>query len=245
MKDTESATDRSRESAPGETIATDRWPRLETVEVTTGPDPVAAIIWLHGLGADGHDFEPAMPQLLWPGAPALRWVFPHAPMRAVTLNGGMQMRAWYDILSIDSDRGHDAAGIEQSVSQVAALVQREQRRGIHPHRVVVAGFSQGGAIAIHLALRYPQRLAGLVALSTYMVHSGRLRGQAHPINRDLPVFMGHGSMDGVVPLLMGVAAADELRAWGYAPEWHDYPMAHAVCPEEIVHLRAWLGKQLS
>ena len=245
MKDTESATDTSGESAPGETIATDRWPRLETVEVTTGPDPVAAIIWLHGLGADGHDFEPAVPQLLWPGAPALRWVFPHAPMRSVTLNGGMQMRAWYDILSIDSDRGHDAAGIEQSVSQVAALVQREQRRGIHPHRVVVAGFSQGGAIAIHLALRYSQRLAGLIALSTYMVHSGRLRGQAHPINRDLPVFMAHGSMDGVVPLFMGVAAADELRAWGYAPEWHDYPMAHAVCPEEIVHLRAWLGKQLS
>lgn len=245
MKEPESATDRSGKSPPGETIATDRWPRLETVEVTTGPDPVAAIIWLHGLGADGHDFEPAVPQLLWPGAPALRWVFPHAPMRAVTLNGGMQMRAWYDILSIDSDRGHDATGIEQSVSQVASLVQREQRRGIHPHRVVVAGFSQGGAIAIHLALRYSQRLAGLVALSTYMVHSDRLRGQAHPINRDLPVFMAHGSMDGVVPLFMGVAAADELRVCGYAPEWHDYPMAHAVCPEEIVHLRAWLGKQLS
>ena len=245
MEGTESATHRSGKSPPGETIASDQWPRLETVEVTTGPDPVAAIIWLHGLGADGHDFEPAVPELVWAGAPALRWVFPHAPMRSVTLNGGMQMRAWYDILSIDSDRGHDAAGIEQSVSQVASLVQREQRRGIHPHRVVVAGFSQGGAIAIHLALRYSQRLAGLIALSTYMVHSDRLRGQAHPINRDLPVFMGHGSMDGVVPLFMGVAAADELRAWGYAPEWHDYPMAHAVCPEEIAHIRAWLGKQLA
>ena len=245
MKDLESATDSSATSRTGTAIIEDRWPRLETVEVTTGPDPVAAIIWLHGLGADGHDFEPAVPQLLWPGAPPLRWVFPHAPMRAVTLNGGLQMRAWYDILSIDSDRGHDVAGIEQSVSQVASLVQREQRRGIHPHRVVVAGFSQGGAIAIHLALRYSQRLAGLIALSTYMVHSDRLRGQAHPINRDLPVFMAHGSMDGVVPLPMGVAAADALRAWGYALEWREYTMAHAVCPEEIAHIRAWLGKRLS
>jgi phospholipase/carboxylesterase len=245
MKDLESATDGSAGARPGTGILEDRWPRLETVEVTTGPDPVAAVIWLHGLGADGHDFEPAAPQLLWPGAPPLRWVFPSAPLRAVTLNGGMQMRAWYDILGIDSDRGHDAAGIEQSVAQVASLVQREQRRGIHPHRIVVAGFSQGGAIAIQLALRYSQRLAGLIALSTYMVHSERLRGQAHPINRDLPVLMAHGSMDGVVPLLMGVAAADALRAWGYALEWHDYPMAHAVCPEEIVHIRAWLGKRLA
>lgn len=245
MKDLESATESGGTSRPGAAIPEDRWPRLETVEVTTGPDPVAAIIWLHGLGADGHDFEPAVPQLLWPGAPPLRWVFPHAPLREVTLNGGMQMRAWYDILSIDSDRGHDVVGIEQSVSQVASLVQREQRRGIHPHRVLVAGFSQGGAIAIHLALRYPQRLAGLIALSTYMVHSDRLRLQAHPINRDLPVFMAHGRMDGVVPLLMGVAAADALRAWGYPLEWHDYPMAHAVCPEEIAHIRAWLGKHLS
>jgi phospholipase/carboxylesterase len=245
MKDLESATETSAGFRPGAGILEDRWPRLETVEITTGPDPVAAVIWLHGLGADGHDFEPAVPQLLWPGAPPLRWVFPHAPLRAVTLNGGMQMRAWYDILGIDSDRGHDAAGIEQSVSQVASLVQREHRRGIHPHRIAVAGFSQGGAIAIQLALRYSQRLAGLIALSTYMVHSERLRGQAHPINRDLPVFMAHGSMDGVVPLLMGVAAADALRAWGYALEWHDYPMAHAVCPEEIVHIRAWLGKHLA
>lgn len=245
MKDQESATDTSGEYRPGAAIVADRWPRLETVEVTTGPDPVAAIIWLHGLGADGHDFEPAVPQLSWPGAPSLRWVFPHAPVRAVTLNGGMQMRAWYDILSIDSDRGHDSGGIEQSVSQVATLVQREQRRGIHPQRVVLAGFSQGGAIAIQLALRYPQRLAGLIALSTYMLHAQLLLEQAHPINHGLPVFLAHGSMDGVVPVRLGEAAADQFRAGGYALEWHSYPIGHAVCPEEILHIRAWLGAHLS
>lgn len=245
MKDMESATDTSGESWAGAAIALDRWPQLETVEVTTGPDPAAAIIWLHGLGADGHDFEPAAPQLSWPGAPPLRWVFPHAPMRAVKINGGMQMRAWYDILSIDSERGHDAAGIEQSVSQVASLVQREQRRGIHPQRVVLAGFSQGGAIAIQLALRYPQRLAGLIALSTYMLHARRLREHAHPINRGLPVFLAHGSMDGVVPVHLGRAAAAEFRAWGYALEWHDYPVGHTVCPEEILHIRTWLGTHLT
>jgi len=244
MKHEESATDGSGEYQPGAAIAVDRWPLLETVEVTTGPDPVAAIIWLHGLGADGHDFEPAVPQLSWPGAPSLRWVFPHAPKRGVTLNGGMQMRAWYDILSIDSDRGHDMDGIEQSVAQVATLVQREQRRGIHPHRVVLAGFSQGGAIAIQLALRYPQRLAGLIALSTYMLHARRLREQAHAMNLGLPVFLAHGSLDAVVPLRMGKAAADEFRAGGYALEWHEYPMAHAVCPDEILHIRAWLGTHL-
>jgi phospholipase/carboxylesterase len=217
---------------------------LETVEITTGPAPEAAVIWLHGLGADGHDFEPLVPQLTWPGAPDLRFVFPHAPVRPVTINGGMAMRAWYDIVSLTSGRDHDQRGIADSVNQAAALVRREHGRGIAAGRIVVAGFSQGGAIALQLALRYPDRLAGLVALSTYLLLDHRLEQDAHEANHGLPVFFGHGTLDPMVPCRLGEMAAERLRGMGYAVEWRSYPMPHAVCPEEVDDLAAWLRARL-
>jgi phospholipase/carboxylesterase len=213
---------------------------LETVEVTTGPQPTAAVIWLHGLGADGHDFEPLVPELNWPGAPEIRYVFPHAPVRPVTLNGGMAMRAWYDIVSLTSDRDQDQRGIADSVNQAASLVRREVDRGIAANRIVVAGFSQGGAIALQLALRYPERLAGLVALSTYLLLDHRLEGDVHTANRGLPVFVGHGSHDPMVPYQLGEMTAGRLRGMGYEVEFHGYAMPHAVCPEEVADLTAWL-----
>lgn len=218
---------------------------LDTVEVTTGPEPSAAVIWLHGLGADGHDFEPLVPHLAWPGAPAIRYVFPHAPVRPVTINGGMAMRAWYDIVSLSGARNHDQKGIMQSVDQAWALVQRERERGIDAGRIVVAGFSQGGAIALQLALRYPERLSGLIALSTYLLLEDRLAAEAHPANADLPVFFGHGTADPMVPMQLGRMAADQVLAMGNPVEWHQYPMPHAVCPEEIADLGAWLRTRLS
>jgi phospholipase/carboxylesterase len=233
--------DSARLVAPGTAVL----PRLETVEVETGRDPGAAVIWLHGLGADGHDFEPAVPLLLWPAAPALRFVFPHAPVRAVTINAGLRMRAWYDIRQLDGAlRDQDEAGIADSIGQVSDLVAREQERGIPAERIVLAGFSQGGAIAIQLALRHPRRLAGLVALSTYLLHPGRLAGEAHPANRELPIFMAHGQLDPLLPYRMGEQAASALRALGYPLEWHSYPIPHSVSAEELGHLSAWLKRQL-
>jgi len=217
---------------------------LDSVEVTTGPEPDAAVLWLHGLGADGHDFEPLVPELLWPEAPDIRFVFPHAPVRPVTVNGGMAMRAWYDIVSLSSGRDHDQQGIADSVNQAAQLVGRERRRGITAGRIVVAGFSQGGAIALQLAIRYPEKLAGLIALSTYLLLDHRLGKDAHQANRDLPVFAGHGTMDPMVPIQLGEMTAERLRGMGYPVEWHSYPMPHAVCPEEVTDLSAWLRNRL-
>lgn len=217
---------------------------LDTVEVTTGSQPAAAVIWLHGLGADGHDFEPLVPELDWPGAPAVRYVFPHAPVRPVTINGGMPMRAWYDIVSLGAGRDHDQQGIADSVNRAAALVEREIERGIDPGRIVVAGFSQGGAIAIQVALRFPQRLAGLIALSTYLLLEHRIEAERNPASDGLPVFFGHGSADPMVPHALGEHAADRLRTLGWDVEWHSYPMPHSVCPEETGHLAAWLQRRL-
>jgi phospholipase/carboxylesterase len=235
----------SEEAAAASTTAREPAGLPETIEVETGPFPAAAIIWLHGLGADGHDFEPLVPELNWPGAPDLRFVFPHAPVRPVTLNGGMPMRAWYDIVSLTGARDHDRAGIEDSVSQAAALIRRERERGIAADRIVVAGFSQGGAIALLAALRHPERLAGLVALSTYLLLDHRLERDAHESNRDLPVFFGHGSYDPMVPCGLGELAADRLRELGCAVEWRSYTMPHSVCPQEVVDLTAWLRGRLS
>jgi phospholipase/carboxylesterase len=217
---------------------------LETVEVETGPQPTAAVVWLHGLGADGHDFEPLVPELSWPGAPAIRYVFPHAPIRPVTINGGMPMRAWYDIVSLGSGRDHDLSGIADSVDHAARLVRRERGRGIDGSRIVVAGFSQGGAIALQLALRFPEQLAGLVALSTYLLLEHRLATEAHAANHGLPVFVGHGTQDPMVPCRLGEQLARHLRDMGCAVDWHSYAMPHAVCPEEVTDLRAWLRARL-
>jgi len=218
---------------------------LETVELTTGSSPTAAVVWLHGLGADGHDFEPIVPHLLWQGAPAIRFVFPHAPIRPVTINAGMKMRAWYDIVNFSLSREHDQKGIAKSVNQAAALIARERERGIASDRIIVAGFSQGGAIALQLALRYPERLAGLVALSTYLLMEQRLQQEQHEANKDLPVFVGHGVSDPVVPWFLGEQVAGYLRRMGHDVEWHSYPMLHAVCPQEIAALSAWLRKCLT
>ncbi len=219
--------------------------QLQTVEVETGADPVASIVWLHGLGADGHDFEPAVPHLLWPGAPPIRFVFPHAPVRPVTVNGGMPMRAWYDIRSLGTAvRDHDAEGIRQSTRQATALIAREAERGVPPERVIVAGFSQGGAIAIQAAVRYPQRLGGLIALSTYLLHGDRLAAEASPANRELPGFMGPGEADPVVPCALGEQAAASLRSLDYPLEWHSYPMPHSVSAEELADLASWLRGRL-
>lgn len=217
---------------------------LETVEVTTGPQPDSAVIWLHGLGADGHDFEPLVPELARPGAPDIRFVFPHAPIRPVTVNGGMAMRAWYDIVSLGSDRDHDQQGIAQSIDQAMGLADQERRRGIAADRIVMAGFSQGGAVALQAAVRYPERLGGLIALSTYLLLEHRLENDAHEANRDLPIFMAHGTMDPMVPHRLGEMGADRLRSMAYPVEWHSYPMPHAVCPQEVSDLAAWLLERL-
>lgn len=216
----------------------------DTMEITIGPNPSAAVIWLHGLGADGHDFEPVVPQLMWPDAPGIRFIFPHAPVRPVTLNNGMAMRAWYDIVSLTGNRDQDQKGIADSVNDTAALVGRERERGIDADRIVVAGFSQGGAIALQLAVRYPEKLAGLIALSTYMLLDHRLENDRHEANKDLPVFVGHGRSDPMVPFMLGEQLAERMRSLGHPVEWHSYPMLHAVCPEEIADLSAWLRTTL-
>lgn len=215
----------------------------ETVEVTTGESPEGSVIWLHGLGADGHDFEPIVPELGLPPELPLRFVFPHAPPRPVTINGGMAMRAWYDILSLDAAGRADAGGVRDSTALLDALIVREQERGVDPGRIVIAGFSQGGAIAINAALHSRSRLAGLMALSTYVVLPDEV--DASTGNRDIPVFMAHGSLDPMIPMAWGRASADKLIGAGYGVEWHDYPMAHAVCAEEIRDIRSWLVSVLT
>lgn len=210
----------------------------ETVEVTTGDNPAGSVIWLHGLGADGHDFEPIVPELDLPATLPLRFIFPHAPIRPVTINGGMEMRAWYDILSLDTTGRADAGGVQESTATLEALVDKEIERGIAAENIVIAGFSQGGAIAINVALHSTRRLAGLMALSTYIPLPGDI--SASRGNRDVPVFMAHGSFDPMLPMQWGRASADRLVEVGFDVEWHDYPMAHAVCPDEIRDIRKWL-----
>ena len=214
-------------------------PTVDMVEGTTGKAPVGSVIWLHGLGADGHDFEPVVPELKLPDSLPLRFVFPHAPVRPVTVNGGMAMRAWYDIVSLDAAGRADEKGIRESATILDALIEREVERGIPEERIVIAGFSQGGAIVLHHALRTERRLAGLMALSTYLALPGAVDAQAIQ-NTSLPVFMAHGTMDPMVPFEGGVNSRDRLQALGFTVEWHEYPMAHAVCPQEIADIRAWL-----
>ena len=210
----------------------------DTVEVTTGENPVGSVIWLHGLGADGHDFEPIVPELRLPASLALRFVFPHAPVQPVTINGGMAMRSWYDILSFESEGRADRDGILKSSALLEELIGREIQRGIAAEKIVIAGFSQGGAVAIHTALQTEHDIAGLMALSTYMALQEDVE---HAVCRkDLPIFMAHGSFDPVLQIDWGRNSADKLNANGYSVDWHEYPMAHAVCPEEIADISRWL-----
>lgn len=217
---------------------------LETVEVSTGPRPDFSVVWLHGLGADGHDFEPVVPMLGLPRDAQLRFVFPHAPVRPVTLNGGIPMRAWYDISTISASRDQDEEGIAHSAAAVRALLDRETQRGVPPSRQVLAGFSQGGAMALHVALRYPERLAGLVALSSYLLFPDRLADEASPANRDLPVFIAHGNMDPVVPHAFGQESARLLEAQGYPVQWRSYPLPHSVSPQELTDIGTFFGALL-
>lgn len=216
----------------------------EFIELETGPDPKGAVIWLHGLGADGHDFEPIVPELGVDRLEPLRFVFPHAPVRPVTINGGMAMRAWYDILTLDRGGPQDDAGIRDSGRLLEGLIDREHARGVAKNRIVLAGFSQGGAIILHTGVRYPERLGGLMALSTYIPLRDSLDaevfGNDESQPRDVPIFMGHGQFDPVLPIELGASTRDLLVANGFSIEWHDYPMAHSVNAEEIQHVRQWL-----
>jgi phospholipase/carboxylesterase len=223
---------------------------LETVEQETGPSPEWSVLWLHGLGADGHDFAPIVPELLVRdgsrrGWPALRFVFPHAPVRAVTINNGVRMRAWYDIRDMNLANRADEAGVDESVAQTEALIAREAARGIPASRVLLAGFSQGGAIALATALRRPQPLAGVVALSTYLPMAERLAKEASAAAHTQPLFMAHGQFDPVVPYAGGDFSAHKLRALGFNVDWHAYPMAHQVCAEEIRDLGDWMERRFA
>lgn len=218
---------------------------LETVEHETGPAPEWSVLWLHGLGADGHDFAPIVPELVRKGWPALRFVFPHAPLRAVTINNGMRMRAWYDIRDMNLANRADEAGVDESVAQAEALIAREAERGIPASRLLLAGFSQGGAIALATALRRTQPLAGVIALSTYLPMAERLVREATPVANAQPLFMAHGQFDPVVPYAGGDFSAQKLRALGFNVDWHAYPMAHQVCAEEIRDLGDWMGRRFA
>ena len=223
---------------------------LETVEHETGPSPEWSVLWLHGLGADGNDFAPIVPELLVRdgsrrGWPALRFVFPHAPVRAVTINGGARMRAWYDILEMNLANRADEAGVDASVRQVEALIAREEARGIPASRILLAGFSQGGAVALACALRRTTPLGGVIALSTYLPMPQRLVAETTAAARTQPVFMAHGRFDPVVPCAGGEASARQLAALGLPVDWHVYSMAHQVCGEEFADLAAWMTQRLA
>ena len=212
---------------------------LERIEIETGAKPAAAVIWLHGLGADGHDFEPIVPELGLPSAKPVRFIFPHAPVRPVTINMGMRTRAWYDILQLGGG-AEDEAGIRASQAQLEALINEQNEKGIKSENIVLAGFSQGGAIVLQTALRHPEPLGGVMALSTYLPLSGKLKEEREEKNKNIPIFMAHGSFDPMIPMDRASRTRDALEALGYKVEWHDYPMPHSVCPEEIRDMAGFL-----
>jgi phospholipase/carboxylesterase len=218
---------------------------LESIEIETAPNPDAAVVWMHGLGADGHDFEPIVPELGLPATVRVRFVFPHAPLRPVTINQGHVMRAWYDVRALAGVRREDEAGVRQSARQIEALLARERQRGIVPRRLVLAGFSQGGAMALHVGLRDADRLAGLLALSCYLPLAGTLDTEASPANRDVPIFWAHGLHDPMLPLAMAEQGREQLAALGYRIEWHQYPIPHSVSAEEIADVARWLERVLA
>ena len=217
---------------------------LEAIEIETGRKPTGAVLWLHGLGADGHDFAPIVPQLVGPDERPLRFVFPHAPVRPVTINGGMAMRAWYDILGFDRGIPQDTGGIRASDAQVAELIRRENVRGIATNRIVLGGFSQGGAISLFSGPRYPEKLAGIMGLSCYLLLEDLLPAERTPVNYRTPIFLAHGTQDPIVDVRRGAEARQLLEAGGYPVEWHAYPMPHSVCPQEVEDIAAWLRKVL-
>lgn len=215
---------------------------LECVELQTRGQPTASVVWLHGLGADGHDFVPVVRELEALGAPAARYVFPHAATMPVTINGGAVMRAWYDIVNVDLMRREDDKGIRASQAQVEALIAREAERGIARSRIVLAGFSQGGAIALHTGLRQAEPLAAIIALSCYLPLAATFDDERNAGSAAVPLFIAHGTSDPIVPLARGAAARDALQAAGHSVEWHQYPMAHSVNEQEIRDIAAFLKR---
>lgn len=217
---------------------------LDTVEVQTAATPNAAVIWLHGLGADGHDFEPIVPEIVRPGERAWRFIFPHAQHRPVTINGGMSMRAWYDLKGLDRKTAEDSSGFRDTDAHLRLLIAREGERGIPPNRLVIAGFSQGGAVSLYTVPRFPARLAGVMALSCYLPMESRFSAERAAANDATPIFMAHGRDDTVLPMDLGVQSRDFLKSQGYSVEWHDYAMPHAVCAAEIADIREFLFRVL-
>jgi phospholipase/carboxylesterase len=217
---------------------------LHTIDIETAPKPAAAIIWMHGLGADGNDFVPLVPELDLRGCAAIRFVFPTADTRRVTVNGGYMMRAWYDIFDTGIDRRDDEVGLRASQLQVEALIAREVARGIPAERIVLAGFSQGCAMTLQTGLRHPQKLAGLMCLSGYLPLSTKLAAEHSPASLEVPIFMAHGDDDTVIPIDRGEQSRTFLAAQGYAVEWREYAMGHTLCPQEIADIGAWLRRVL-
>jgi len=215
---------------------------LDAIEIETAKNPAASVIWLHGLGADGNDFAAIVPALRLPKTP-IRFVFPHAPVQPVTINGGMRMRAWYDIRD-GAIRREDEDGVRASQKLVETLIERERTRGTAANRLVLAGFSQGGAIALQTGLRHGERVAGIMALSTYLPIADKFAAEAAAANRDAPIFMAHGSYDPVIPLARAEQSQAILQSLGYSVEWREYPMPHSVCPEEVADIGTWLRKVL-
>ena len=217
---------------------------LEAIEIETAASPAASIVWMHGLGADGHDFVDIVPELGLPERPGVRFVFPHAPMRPVTINGGYVMRAWYDIRDDAGIRREDPAGVRASQKSIEALIQRERERGLPARSIVIAGFSQGGAMALQTSLRHGERLAGVMALSCSLPLADTLAAEASPANRDVPIFMAHGTHDPMIPMARALRARERLVGLGYRVEWHEYQMPHSVSLEEVRDISAWLGTVL-
>ena len=216
--------------------------QLEPIEIDTGEDPAWSLIFLHGLGADGHDFAPLPREMNLPVP--VRFVLPHAPAVPVTINAGLSMPAWYDILTLDWNGPEDAAGVRNSGRELQGLIQRETERGIPSHRVFVGGFSQGGSVALFTGLRHPDPLAGIIALSTWMPQPATFAEERAAANRSVPVFMAHGTYDPTVPMMFGARSRNQLRALDYDVQWNTYPMEHAVCPREIADLNDWLAARL-
>ncbi|APE00493.1 carboxylesterase [Alteromonas mediterranea] len=218
---------------------------LPCVEINPSTAPDACVIWLHGLGDSGHGFAPIVPELKLPDSMAVKFLFPHAPERPITINGGMRMRAWYDIKSLDFESRADLEGVKESAEQVEQLIKAQIESGIKAERIVLAGFSQGGVIALHLAPRFSQKLAGVMALSTYMCEPALLSSEALDVNRETPIMMAHGEQDEVVPVFMGNAAFKTLYECGFKATWQTYTMQHNVCMQELNDISAWLQKLLN
>ncbi|NML61621.1 alpha/beta hydrolase [Massilia sp. RP-1-19] len=218
---------------------------LENIEIETAPNPPVAVIWMHGLGADGNDFVPLVDELDLAGLPGIRFIFPHAKTMPVTINNGYVMRAWYDIVGTDIARREDEAGLRASQVDVEALIAREKSRGIPAERIILAGFSQGCAMTLQTGLRHDEKLAGLLCLSGYVPLADKISNERSEASLKMPIFLVHGTHDGVIPVARAHQSRDLLKALGYQVEWHEYPMQHSLCLEEINDIGAWLKKVLA